>query len=85
LAVALPAALISLPSPAAFKPVKTKLMRGGDKPQSLLHFRLDGRYMRFTADVGIDKGAGTSGSVEFEVTNKAPTMPAKRLAAPLTP
>jgi len=154
--------------PAAFKPVKTKLMRGGDKPQSLsvdvtgvkdlylvvtygpdnyrsdqaiwaepkltdangdvvelatvkpthaqvgwgtlyvnhnqknaplniagktykrgfwahgpsmLHFRLDGKYALFTADVGIDRGAGTSGSVEFEVTNKAPTMPERNVFA----
>jgi len=43
---------------------------------SLLHFRLDGKYVRFEAEVGIDKGAGTSGSVEFLVTNVAPPMPA---------
>lgn len=42
---------------------------------SQLHFKLDGKYTRFTAEVGIDKGAGTRGSVEFVVTNVAPKMP----------
>ena len=159
-------ALFGLTSVAAFKPVRTKLMRGGDKPQSLsvdvtgvkdlylvvthgpdnyrsdqaiwgepklfdtqgavvdmttlkpkraqvgwgrlclnhnqhkkplamagktyktgfwahgpsvLHFELGGRYTKLTADVGIDKGAGTAGSVEFEVTDKAPAMPTREV------
>lgn len=42
---------------------------------SLLHFQLDGKYTRFEAQVGIDKGAGKNGSVEFEVTSLPPKMP----------
>jgi hypothetical protein len=43
---------------------------------SMLHFRLDGKYKRLKTHVGIDTGAGTSGSVEFEITNVKPEMPA---------
>jgi hypothetical protein len=42
---------------------------------SLLHFKLDGRYAKFETRVGIDTGAGNSGSVHFEITNVAPQMP----------
>ncbi|MHC4404240.1 MAG: NPCBM/NEW2 domain-containing protein, partial [Planctomycetota bacterium] len=42
---------------------------------SLLHFKLDGKYARFETRVGIDTGAGQNGSVHFEVTNVAPTIP----------
>lgn len=42
---------------------------------SLLHFKLNGRYARFTAEVGIDKGAGSRGSAEFIITDRAPQMP----------
>jgi len=42
---------------------------------SLLRFKLDGKYTRFEAQVGIDTGAGRNGSVEFVVTNVAPKMP----------
>ncbi|NQT88932.1 NPCBM/NEW2 domain-containing protein [bacterium] len=44
---------------------------------SMLHFQIDGQYVRFTAEVGLDKGAGRSGSVEFIVTNVPPKMPTK--------
>lgn len=44
---------------------------------SMLHFRLDGRYARFRAQVGIDKGAGSIGSSEFIVMAVAPKMPSK--------
>ncbi len=44
---------------------------------SMLHFKLDGKYTRFAAQVGIDTGAGKNGSVQFEVTDAAPKMPAK--------
>ena len=43
---------------------------------SILHFKLNGKYTHFTTEVGLDKGAGTRGSVEFIVTNVAPEMPA---------
>jgi len=42
---------------------------------SYLHFELDGKYTQFEAQVGIDTGAGTRGSVEFIVTNAKPKMP----------
>lgn len=42
---------------------------------SALHFKLEGKYKRFETHVGIDTGAGTNGSVEFEVTNVEPEMP----------
>ncbi len=55
---------------------------------SMLHFKLEGKYVRFQAQIGIDKGAGQAGSVRFIVTDKAPKMPSKaqymdRPAAPL--
>jgi len=48
---------------------------------SLLHFKLDGKYTRFTAHVGIDVGAGQNGSVEFLVTNVPPDMPSRAVYA----
>lgn len=39
----------------------------GAHAASLLLYALDGRYTRFTADVGVDDEVGTSGSVTFEV------------------
>jgi hypothetical protein len=42
---------------------------------SYLHFKLDGKCTQFEAQVGIDTGAGTRGSVEFIVTNVEPEMP----------
>jgi len=44
---------------------------------SLLHFQIDGQYVRFTAEVGLDRGAGRRGSVEFIVTNVPPKMPTR--------
>ncbi len=52
---------------------------------SLLHFKLDGKYARFEAQVGIDAGAGKAGSVEFIVTNVAPKMPARSVYAKEAP
>ncbi len=37
---------------------------------STLHFKLDGRFVRFEATVGIATSSGTNGSVEFAVANK---------------
>ena len=48
---------------------------------SLLHFKLDGKYTRFAAHVGIDAGAGRNGSVEFLVTNVPPEMPSEAVYA----
>jgi hypothetical protein len=42
---------------------------------SLLHFRLDGRFQRFTVWVGLTPGA-IRGTVEFHVLSRAPSMPA---------
>lgn len=42
---------------------------------SLLHFKLDGDYVRFEAYAGIDSTAGTNGSAEFIVCDKRPVMP----------
>ncbi len=42
---------------------------------SALHFKLDGRYTRFEAAVGIATASGKNGSAEFVVTNGAPHLP----------
>lgn len=39
---------------------------------SALHFKLDGRFTRFEALVGIATASGANGSVEFEVTDSKP-------------
>ena len=44
---------------------------------SLLQFKLDGRYTRFSAQVGIDVAAGKAGSAEFLVTNVPVEMPSR--------
>ena len=52
---------------------------------SSLHFKIDGRYTRFEALVGIATGSGKNGSVEFVVTNAAPNLPhPKPQPAPVT-
>lgn len=44
---------------------------------SVLHFKLEGRFVRFQARAGIFSGSGKHGSVEFEVTNLPPKWPAQ--------
>lgn len=43
---------------------------------SLLHFRLDGRYARFTVSVGLTSGAAR-GSADFQVRSDRPAMPSR--------
>ena len=45
---------------------------------SSLHFKLDGRYTRFEASVGIATASGKNGSAEFVVTNAPPTLPKQK-------
>ncbi|OGV58562.1 MAG: hypothetical protein A2283_00500 [Lentisphaerae bacterium RIFOXYA12_FULL_48_11] len=46
---------------------------------SILHFKLDGKYTRFEAQVGIDAVAGRNGSSEFLVTDIEPKLPKPKL------
>jgi len=48
---------------------------------SMLHFKLDGNFIQFQAQVGIDTGAGRNGSAEFIVTNVRPEMPSREVYA----
>lgn len=51
---------------------------------SVLHFKLDGKYARFRALVGIFTGSGKNGSVEFEVTHAQPrSIPKPKPAGPV--
>jgi hypothetical protein len=43
---------------------------------SRLHFHLGGQYAKFEVTVGIDSGAGSKGSVEFQVLSYPVAMPA---------
>jgi len=49
---------------------------------SMLGFRLDGKYVRFEASVGIDVAAGTNGSVTFKVLDKPVKLPGARRPPP---
>ena len=45
---------------------------------SVLHFKLDGNFSRFEAQVGIYTGSGRNGSSEFIIANAAPKMAAPK-------
>ena len=52
---------------------------------SVLHFKLDGSFTRFEAQVGIYTGSGRNGSSEFIVTNVAPKMAPPKKSDPPPP